>query len=76
VRASFARIVGIAEAADPASHDAGVARIRTGLARARELHLMYEVYLCLGALADVTGDDAARAEHAELATALGIVTPT
>lgn len=80
VEVSFARVVGTAEVAhaaetmDPAAREVGVARIREGLARARELHLLYEVYLCLGALADATGDPDAQAEHLDLAATLGIVT--
>jgi class 3 adenylate cyclase/tetratricopeptide (TPR) repeat protein len=76
VTVSFERILGAAEIADPVTAASGVERLRGALARARELHLLYEVYLCLGALADATGDADTVAEQQGLAASLGIVDPT
>jgi class 3 adenylate cyclase/tetratricopeptide (TPR) repeat protein len=76
VTVSFERILGAAEIADPVTAASGVERLRGALARARELNLLYEVYLCLGALADATGDADTAAEQQGLAASLGIVDPT
>jgi class 3 adenylate cyclase/tetratricopeptide (TPR) repeat protein len=76
VTVSFERILGAAEIADPVTAASGVERLLGALARARELNLLYEVYLCLGALADATGDADTVAEQQGLAASLGIVDPT
>jgi class 3 adenylate cyclase/tetratricopeptide (TPR) repeat protein len=73
VTVSFERILGVAEIADPLTAAAGAERLHGALARARDLHLLYEVYLCLGALADATGDADTVAEQQRLAASLGIV---
>ncbi len=72
VAVSFDRILGAAEAAttDVAG---GVARVRRAIGRARDQHLLYEVYLGLGTLARLTDDAAAHDEHRELARSLGVV---
>jgi class 3 adenylate cyclase/tetratricopeptide (TPR) repeat protein len=75
VTVSFERILGAAEAADPITAAPGVDRLRRALTRARELNLLYEVHLCLGALADVTDDADVMAEHHALKESLGIVDP-
>ena len=73
VTVSFERLLGSAEAADPVTAECGISRLRRALDRARELHLLYEVYLCLGALADATGDVDVVAEREALAASLGIM---
>lgn len=72
VAVTFDRVLGSARAA--AGDRGGAERIERALARAREQHLLYEVHLALGALAEVAGDDAGSAERDELARTLGIVT--
>jgi class 3 adenylate cyclase/tetratricopeptide (TPR) repeat protein len=75
------RLLGSAEVAIAGGEltGGGVARIQKALARARSLHLLYEVHQCLTALVDIAAAggpgvaDSLRSERDEVAARLGIV---
>jgi class 3 adenylate cyclase/tetratricopeptide (TPR) repeat protein len=71
-RVAFERVLATALAAT--GDNDGLEHLHRALAAARDGHLLYEVWCCLTALGDLTGDAGTRAEREALARRLGIHT--